>query len=584
MTEAMPIVDDVVDGRYRVIQQIADGGMGTVFLAEHVLIKRRVALKVLHRELAADTEMVQRFMNEALAAGTLGHPNIVESTDMGFTPSGIPYIVFEYLEGALLTEEIYRVGGMSARRALKIARQIASALDAAHTAGIVHLDLKSDNVFLTDKDGSTDHAKILDFGISRFMTGDVERTNRNVVMGTPQFMAPEQITSPDIVDRRADIYALGVLLYEMLSARRPFGGDDPRILLYRIVHEEPSALECHNVPAAVERFLFDKLLRKDRTQRLQTMREVAAAIDDLLDSMRSGDSLPPPSGPLARASDASIAARKVVALPPAPAARGRGWIAASCVAALLAGAAGAGLRLAEQRVTSSSDDAAHNAVEAAAADLSAALTSQIHAATQRATALATTPMLRAGIETDASTIHDLVATESLFAASPGEIIEVFQLQGQRLLSMIRVPASAAPLVASSAARVQLSRAGSSLHVTASAPIALQRTGVGGSIAVSVTGDLTAIKRRVARDVLEATLVGLEAPIPLVDRTDSAIGPRVALRLDLPAGISANPLFLHASIRRVARGQSFHVASQLSFGLAGLFGLVLVVGLLVRLRR
>src|SRR5262245_6719383 len=111
---------DVVDGRYRIIKTLGEGGMGTVYLAEHTLIKRRVAIKILHPELATDARVVERFMNEARAAGTLGHPNIVESTDMGFTPEYVPYIVFENLEGSLLTDEIYRVGGMPVRRAVRI--------------------------------------------------------------------------------------------------------------------------------------------------------------------------------------------------------------------------------------------------------------------------------------------------------------------------------------------------------------------------------------------------------------------------------------------------------------------------------
>src|SRR5438045_231664 len=136
--------NDIIDGRYRVIKTVGEGGMGTVYLAEHTLIKRRVAVKVLHPELAGDGKVVERFMNEARAAGTLGHPNIVESTDMGFTGGHVPYIIFEYLEGTLLTDEIYRVGGLPVRRAVLIARQIADALRAAHAADIVHRDLKSD--------------------------------------------------------------------------------------------------------------------------------------------------------------------------------------------------------------------------------------------------------------------------------------------------------------------------------------------------------------------------------------------------------------------------------------------------------
>src|SRR3954465_9776093 len=205
---------DVVEGRYRIIRTLGEGGMGTVFLAEHALIKRRVAIKILHPELATDANVIERFMNEARAAGTLGHPNIVESTDMGFTHNHVPYIVFEYLEGTLLTDEIYRVGGLSVRRGVRVAGQMASALSAAHNANIIHRDLKSDNIFLTDKDDALDHVKVLDFGISRFL--QLDDRQKAMVMGTPEFMAPEQITDPESVDRPTDVYALGVILYEML--------------------------------------------------------------------------------------------------------------------------------------------------------------------------------------------------------------------------------------------------------------------------------------------------------------------------------------------------------------------------------
>jgi serine/threonine-protein kinase len=271
---------DVVEGRYRIIKTLGEGGMGTVFLAEHALIKRRVAMKILHPELATDANVIERFMNEARAAGTLGHPNIVESTDMGFTHNHVPYIVFEYLEGTLLTDEIYRVGGLPVRRAVRIAQQIASALQAAHNASIVHRDLKSDNIFLTDKDDALDHVKVLDFGISRFLEADDEQTRRGMVMGTPEFMAPEQITAPDSVDRRADIYALGVILYEMVTARRPFSNDeDPRALLHRIVHNEPPPLQRPEVPHAMCEMILNRLLAKDPNHRFQSMLDVEAALD-----------------------------------------------------------------------------------------------------------------------------------------------------------------------------------------------------------------------------------------------------------------------------------------------------------------
>jgi serine/threonine-protein kinase len=284
---------DTVEGRYRIIRRLDEGGMSSVYLAEHLLIKRRVAIKVLRPELAVDADIIERFMNEARAAGTLGHPNIVESTDMGFTRDGIPYIVFEYLEGSLLTDEIYRVKGMPVRRAVRIARQIASALSAAHTAGIVHRDLKTDNVFLTDKAEASDHVKVLDFGISRFQEADDDRSGtRSMVMGTPQFMAPEQITDPGNVDKRADVYALGVILYEMLTARRPFSNeDDPQQLMTRIIDEAPPPLMLSTVPHALSTIILEKMLAKDPADRFQTMADVASALEQFL---TLGDGTPVP--------------------------------------------------------------------------------------------------------------------------------------------------------------------------------------------------------------------------------------------------------------------------------------------------
>jgi serine/threonine protein kinase len=252
-----------------------------VFLAEHVLIHRRVAIKLLHAELAADRWAVRRFLNEGAAAGTLGHPHIVESTDMGFTREGIPYIVFEYLEGCLLTEEINRIGRLPVRRALAIARQIASALEAAHHAQIAHLDVKSDNVLLTHRGDALDHAKLIDFGISRFMASDDDELPSGILMGTPEFMAPEQVTDPENADSRADLYGLGVLLYEMLTGRCPFESEDLRCVLHRVVNDPPPRLDVP-VPDALERLLLDGLLAKSPAARPQTMGEVMAVLDALI--------------------------------------------------------------------------------------------------------------------------------------------------------------------------------------------------------------------------------------------------------------------------------------------------------------
>lgn len=284
-------IGEVVEGRYKVIRPIADGGMGTVFLAEHWLIKRKVALKILHADLVGDASMIRRFMNEALAAGTLGHPNIVDATDMGFTKSDLPYIVFEYLEGISLADEIRRIGRMPWRRAIYIATQVACALQAAHAAGIIHRDLKTDNIFLSTKNDVRDHVKVIDFGISRFLLGNDKTGMGNVLLGTPEFMAPEQVITPDDIDHRTDVYALGIVLYEMLNGHVPFlleqepgcvGLDVAAAhrLLDRILSEAPPPLDL-DLPRGLGELVVE-LLAKDREARPQTMEAVAEALAEFV--------------------------------------------------------------------------------------------------------------------------------------------------------------------------------------------------------------------------------------------------------------------------------------------------------------
>src|SRR3569623_237866 len=414
-------IGDRIDGRYRVIDLIADGGMGTVFLCEHVLIKRRVAVKVLHRDLAHDVLMVQRFLNEASAAGTLGHPNIVESTDMGFTPDQVPFIVFEYLDGHLLTKEVYRVGGLPVRRALRIATQIASALDAAHAAGIVHLALKCDNVFLVEREGTLDHAKVLDFGIARFLGNDLDRAE---VAGTPEFMAPEQITSPAAVDERTDVYALGVVLYEMLTARRPFDDENQRALLHRIVYEPPPALD-RGLPEDLE-LLIGSMLAKEPSARPSSMKQVIFALDELLDDLESR------AVPVAEEADPREVAETIalpviadaVGLPEAPR---RGWPVGMLGLALLAGLAGGGAKLLEQRRREGLDATSVRALEADGTQLATAIEAGARTLHQRAATIAATPVLHSAIATDAATLQDLIANEHVLVAQPGVRVDLAEL-------------------------------------------------------------------------------------------------------------------------------------------------------------
>jgi serine/threonine-protein kinase len=270
------LVGQLLDGRYKVIREIAVGGMSTVYEAIHVKIGRSVAIKVLHRDLAGEADVVARFINEARTVGTIGHPNIVVSTDFGELAGHVPYQVLEYLSGLTVADEIGAHGPLTVQRTVRIAIQVASALEAAHMRGIVHRDLKSDNVFLIkSNNGSPDHVKVLDFGVSKFLfaPGSHPRTRRGITMGTPEFMAPEQISDPDTVDARTDIYALGVIMYHMLTGRTPFGRLPMRALLSQIILQAPPPIDRPGIPDGVRAVVL-KSLAKVPQDRFSNMREM----------------------------------------------------------------------------------------------------------------------------------------------------------------------------------------------------------------------------------------------------------------------------------------------------------------------
>jgi eukaryotic-like serine/threonine-protein kinase len=213
-------------GKFRVIRRLGEGGMGSVYEIEHELTKHRRALKMLHASMAAMPSIVERFLREASAAGRVGNPHIAETFDAGVLETGEPYLVMELLRGEPLSARVAR-GPMLLHEVVDLIGQACVGVAAAHAAGIVHRDLKPDNLFVVDVEGRP-FVKILDFGISKFdsaQTGGMALTKEGAAMGTPYYMSPEQIRGVGNLDARADVYALGVILYECLAGKRPFESD-----------------------------------------------------------------------------------------------------------------------------------------------------------------------------------------------------------------------------------------------------------------------------------------------------------------------------------------------------------------------
>jgi serine/threonine-protein kinase len=275
---------DIIDGKYRIIRLIGEGGMGSVYEGENTRIHRRVAIKVLHSGVAETAEAVQRFEREAQAAGRIGSEHIVEVLDLGNLPSGDRYMVMEFMDGDSLSDRIRQRGRIPPAELCPLALQLLEGLGAAHTAGIIHRDLKPDNVYLLkSRSGVANFVKLLDFGISKFnqLSGDsgFSMTRTGAVMGTPYYMAPEQAKGAKDMDHRVDLYATGVILYESVTGEVPFNADTFNELLFKIVLEEPRPVE-QLVPDIDPNFaaLINKAMARDPAQRFQTAKDFQAAL------------------------------------------------------------------------------------------------------------------------------------------------------------------------------------------------------------------------------------------------------------------------------------------------------------------
>ena len=279
------LVGQVLAGKYRIDEKIDEGGMGCVYRATHVLMEKVIAVKVLHPALAADDKIVARFTREAKAASRISHPHAINVTDFGESENGVVYLVMEYLPGRTLKDIVRSGGPMTLERVVEIVRQVAGALDAAHAEGVVHRDLKSDNIMLQEATGG-DWAKVLDFGIAKIQQTersvhetDPGLTAPNLIIGTPQYMSPEQCSQASDIDARSDIYSFGVIIYEMLAGHVPFSGDSPTAIMMKHIQDAaPSILEERpDLPEGVGRVVA-RALAKRPEDRFEKASELAAAL------------------------------------------------------------------------------------------------------------------------------------------------------------------------------------------------------------------------------------------------------------------------------------------------------------------
>ncbi len=287
----MRLVGTTLGGRYKVLSLLGEGGMGAVYLVEHVLMRKRMALKVLNAELSKNREMVARFEREAMAAAHLEHPNVVAATDLGFTDDGALFLVLEFIDGKSL-RDVLGFGPLTAARVIHIARQTASALQRAHSVGIVHRDLKPENIMIMNRDGDPDFVKVLDFGLAKIrleaLVDDISQrsetlTKYGTIFGTPAYMAPEQAAGGE-VDGRTDLYALGCVMYELLTGWVPFDAEDPSVILRQQILAPVPAMAKKapsvKVPAALEAMVM-KLLEKNPDQRHKDARQLLDALAEL---------------------------------------------------------------------------------------------------------------------------------------------------------------------------------------------------------------------------------------------------------------------------------------------------------------
>jgi serine/threonine-protein kinase len=282
------MVGSIVAERYHVLKKLGEGGMGQVYLAEHVKMGRKSALKVMHASMVKDVDAISRFNREAANASRISHPNVAAVYDFGETPDGLIFLAMEFVDGPPLTKVIEQSGALPPKRSAEIIRQTAEALALAHDMAIVHRDLKPDNIMIAKTRDGGDLVKVVDFGIAKAAGNDAQKvTKTGLVVGTPEYMSPEQLAG-DKLDGRSDIYSLGLVAFNMLTGRLPFPSDSAQESMIMRLTDKPKTLAEMRPevswPADVQQ-VMDKVLEREVSQRYQTATEFGRDLFRAIDRM-----------------------------------------------------------------------------------------------------------------------------------------------------------------------------------------------------------------------------------------------------------------------------------------------------------
>ena len=302
------LIGTIVDSRYHLTRKLGQGGMGDVYLGEHLRTQRQCAVKVISRSQSADPDALGRFLREATNAGKINHPNVATVYDFGETVEGLFYLAMEFVDGEPLSQVLERERALSAARAAEIARQVAEGVSAAHEVGIVHRDLKPGNILITRDRRNADRVKVVDFGIARAPADEQQNLTRTgTIIGTPEYMSPEQLIG-DTVDGRSDIYALGCILFQMVTGEQAFGGPTAQVISRRLTERPPRPREKNaTIPQALDDVIVT-MLGRTPTERYQSMEAVR---DALLEAVPP---LPSTTGPRPQVTMAGL----LPAAPPQP--------------------------------------------------------------------------------------------------------------------------------------------------------------------------------------------------------------------------------------------------------------------------